>query len=213
MRNEIYPWLLMCLCFIGFVALVVFGYVSTFKRLRGFTSSVKNKLSSWEVFVSRTGLQWELKQPGAPNVNDNPVMKNLFGAEATNRTGRVFGTYSGYPVFVANMTRDRYHMNPSLMVTDQEYYTELQLTIQNRKAINLLVRKERQLTIDPPEAGARLLSEANVMGRLLQLPMQFAIGAGQNNLAFVESGIEVDADRLYLILELMCDLADELQRV
>jgi len=78
MTNNFLPWFLACLFMLGFIALVIFAYTSAFKNVRNFTSAVKEKMSSWDEFVTRTGLKWELRQPGVTNANDNPVSTKLF---------------------------------------------------------------------------------------------------------------------------------------
>ena len=212
MTNNFLPWFLACLFMLGFIALVIFAYTSAFKNVRNFTSAVKEKMSSWDEFVTRTGLKWELRQPGVTNANDNPVSTKLFGSGVIDRTGRVLGTYRNYPVILENKTRSHYTMNPSLMVSNQTYFTEFLLTVKNPTSMNFTVRKDKQLTVEPRPEGAQLLTRAGVMERLSKLPRNFGLGIKTDTLVYVTDGIEQDPNQLCDILEILCDLADALKK-
>ncbi len=157
--KEVLTWSLMCLIVLGFIGLVVFSTIQKFKNVKKFAGNVQGKLNSWDTFVTRTGLQWEMKQPGVPDVNDNPVMKHYFGEDVINRTGRVYGVYRNYQVLLCNQTRNRHVSGGhSMMVSGQDYYTDMRLTIQNHAGIRLLVQKANQLTIEPQQMGSQLLT-------------------------------------------------------
>jgi hypothetical protein len=203
MSRDTLSFLAMGLCCLGFLAFVVLAYVSTFKRFRKFSTVVRAKLSSWDEFVSRTGLQWELKTP-----TYNPVADTLFGSSAVEKTSRVIGTYRGYPVVLCNQTRNRVS-HTSFMVTGQNYYTEFRLTIQNPAEIHLTIRKkDNRLAFEPQDIGEQLLEASHSFERLAQIPASFGIAIQPQELYYVQSGIELDANRLYDILETLCDLAD-----
>lgn len=197
--------LIMGLFCLGALALIGLSLYFSYRRFRGFTAAVKGKMASWDAFVSRTGLQWELKAP-----TYNPAMDKLFGSEVANKTGRVTGTYRGYPVVIGNQTRNRYGGPPGmLMVTRQAYYTEFRLTIRNPAAINLRVlKKDSQLTVEPQDVGAYLLGASHSLGRLEQSPVPLGINIQRQELYYLQAGIEQDSDRLYDTLETLCDLAD-----
>ena len=99
MSKDVLPYLLMGLFCLGFLVLAVLSFVSAFKRMGAFFNVVRTKKRAWDVFVSRTGLQWEVKTP-----TYNPVMDKLAGSDMADKTGRVIGTYRGYPVVLGNQT-------------------------------------------------------------------------------------------------------------
>ena len=74
MSKDIFSFLAMGVCCLGFLALAIFLLVSTFtsaaKGFRGFSALVAAKKRSWDEFVSRTGLQWESKAPASNPVFD-----------------------------------------------------------------------------------------------------------------------------------------------
>ena len=63
MSKDVLPYLLMGLFCLGFLVLAVLSFVSAFKRMGAFFDEVRTKKRAWDVFVSRTGLQWETKTP------------------------------------------------------------------------------------------------------------------------------------------------------
>lgn len=208
MSNDTFSFLVMGLCCLGFLALAIFLLVFTFtsaaKGFRGFATTVRAKKRSWDEFISRTGLRWESKTP-----TSNPVMDAIVGSDFADKTGRVIGTYRGYPVTLSNLTRHQYGGPAGTMfVTGQTYYTEFRLTIQNPAATRLTIRKEKQLTFEPPDLGKRLVSTALSFGRLAKIPDTFAINIQQQQLVYVQAGLEQDSNKLYNILETLCDLAD-----
>jgi hypothetical protein len=203
MSRDTLSFLAMGLCCLGFLALVVITYVSTFKRFRKFSAAVGTKLSGWDEFASRTGLQWESKTP-----TYNPVADKLFGSDTADKTGRVIGTYRGYPVVLCNQTRNRVS-HTSFMVAGQNYYTEFHLTIQNPAEIHLTIRKkDNRLAFEPQDIGEQLLGTSNSFERLVQIPASFGIAIQSQELYYIQAGIEQDANRLYDTLETLCDLAD-----
>lgn len=206
MSNDTFSCLVSLLCVFGFVAvgalLLANSLRSAVKGLRGFSALVTAKKRSWDEFVSRTGLQWELKTP-----TSNPVMDNLFGSDVANLTGRVIGTYRGYAVALDNLTRDQHH-GPAMMVTGQRYYTEFRLTIQNPAGIQVTIRKDRQLTVAPQDIGNHLIGAALSFGGLERSPDVFGIKIQQQQLVYVQAGMEQDSNKLCDILETLCDLAD-----
>jgi len=211
MTKDILPWLLACLFLIGIIVLVVLSYVSIYKKTRGFLSTVKDKISSWDKFVIRTGLQWELKHPGVVDANDTPVSVNLFGSGAVDRTGRVVGNYRNYAVVLENQTRSHVTTNVSQMAADQDYFTEILLTVENKTGMELVIHKDNQLSIKPENQGMTLLKQTKVLGRLTNLPGKYEIALKGGTLIYVSAGIELDPDRLYSILEILCDMADSLK--
>jgi hypothetical protein len=192
---------LVCLVFLAIAALL---YVSNFKRLGKFTAAVKSKKSGWDTFIARTGLQWESRTP-----TYNPVMDKLVGSDVADKTGRVMGAYRGYRVVLANLTRNELHGH-SLMVSSQTYYTTFHLTIQNPAGVSLRVLKKdgHRLECEPRESGLYLLDSSNMSGRLVMLPASFNIDIRQTDLTYIQNGLEEDGDRLYDVLEALCDLAD-----
>jgi hypothetical protein len=202
MSNDTLSYLIAGLCCLGFLALVVLACVSSFGRLRRFSTAVRAKKSGWDALIARTGLQWESKAPAY-----NPVADRLFGGDVAAKTGRVVGTYRGYPVALANQTRDQ--LSQSMFVTGQTYYTEFRLTVRNPAGVRVAVRKDdRRLTVEPQEAGTTLLAAARAFERLNQLPASFGIEVQQQHLVYVQAGMEEDANRLLTVLEILCDLAD-----
>ena len=206
MSSNTLSCLVTLLCVFGFVPVGVLllanSLRSAVKGLKGFSALVVAKKRSWDEFVSRSGLQWEQKVP-----TSNPVMDNLVGGDVANLTGRVIGTYRGYPVALDNLTRDQ-HRGPEMMVTGQRYYTEFRLTIQNPAGIQLSIRKEKQLTVEPQDIGNHLIGAALSFGRLAQSPDPFGINIQQQLLVYVQPGMENDSNKLYDILETLCDLSD-----
>jgi hypothetical protein len=205
MNNDILSLFALGLCCLGFLALAVLVYASSFKRFRKFSTAVQGKLSGWDAFNARTGLQWEAKTPAY-----SPVEGRLFGSETAAKTGRVVGTYRGYPVILSNITRDHYSgpRGGARMVSRQTYYTLFLLTIKNPAAIQLEIRKDKQVTFEPQDVGARLLKRMLSFGRLAQIPNSFAINVQQQELRYVQPEIEQDANKLLNVLEILCDLAD-----
>jgi hypothetical protein len=202
MSRDSLSFLAMALCCLGSLAVVFLACASTFRRLRGFSTMVEAKKSGWDAFISRTGLQWELKTAAY-----NPVMDRLFGSDVADKTGRVIGTYRGYPVVVSSQTRHQYSQD--VMVIGQSYYTEFRLTIRNPAGVSLKVwKKDDRLTFEPQDRGEYLLEVAHSFGRLEQVPSSFLINIQQQELYYIQPGVEEGADRLYNILEILCDLAD-----
>ena len=174
MNNDFLSLFALGLCCLGFLALALLAYASSFKRLRKFSATVQAKKSGWDEFISRTGLQWETKTPGS-----SPVANELFGSDTADKTGRVVGTYRGYQVILSNTTRDHYSgpRGGAMMVTRQNYFTQFLLTIKNPAGIQLEIRKDKQLTFEPhaERVGARLLKSMLSFSRLMQIPNLFAI--------------------------------------
>ncbi len=206
MSSDTFSFLAMGLCCLGFLALAVFLLVSTFtsaaKGFRGFSALVVAKKRGWNEFISRTGLQWELKTP-----TSNPVMDAIVGSDFADKTGRVIGNYRGYPVILSNLTRDQ-SSGSAMMITGQTYYTEFRLTIQNPAEIRVTIRKDRQLTVEPQDIGNHVIGRALSFGRLAKIPNVFGINIQQQQLVYVQAGMENNSDKLYGILETLCDLAD-----
>jgi hypothetical protein len=206
MSSNTSSCLVTLLCVFGFVAVAVLllaiSIRSAVKGLRGFSALVAAKKRNWDEFVSRTGLQWELKLPGS-----NPAAASPIAGDLSNLTGRVIGTYRGYPVALDNLTRDQ-HRGSNLMVTGERYYTEFRLTIRNPAGIKLTIRKDKQLTVEPQDLGNRLIGAVLSFGRLAQGPVLFGIEIEQQQMAYVQAGMEQDSNRLYDALESLCDLAD-----
>jgi hypothetical protein len=204
-EGTILSYLVMGLCCLGFLALAVMAVVSSLKKVGRFGASVKAKKSGWDTLVARTGLQWESQAAKAPTYN--PVAEQLFGGDLTDKTGRVLGTYRGYPVVLNNQTFQQEH--PSMMVTGQTYYTVFHLTVQNPANVHLKVSKDdRQLRLEPQEQGTHLLRAVPAFERLTQSPTPFGTELQQQNLTYFQPGMENDAKRLFAVLEAMCDLAD-----
>lgn len=203
MSQDLLSYLVMCSCCLGFLVIAALSIASTLKRFRGFQDLVTAKKRSWDEFVSRTGLQWELKKTPTPN----PVMDKLFGSDVANLTGRVIGTYRGYPVALSNLTRDRYS-GRAMMVTGQKYFTQFHLTIPNPAGVQVTIQKDKQLTVEPQDLGNHLIGAALSFGRLAQNPDVFGINVQQQHLVYVQAGVEQDSNKLYNILETLCDLAD-----
>jgi hypothetical protein len=206
MSQDIFSFLAMGLFCLGFLALAIFLLVSTFtsaaKGFRGFSALVVAKKRGWDEFISRTGLQWESKTPAS-----NPVMDAIIGSDFADKTGRVIGNYRGYPVILSNLTRDQ-HSGSAMMVTGQRYYTEFRLTIQNPAGIQVTIKKDRRLAVEPQDIGNHLIGAALSFGRLVQTPAMFGINIQQQQLVYVQAGMEQDANKLCNILETLCDLAD-----
>ena len=96
-----------------------------------------------------------------------------------------------------------------MMVTGQTYYTAFHLTTQNPANVRLRVSKDdRQLRLEPQEMGTHLLRAVPAFERLTQSPTPFGIELQQQNLTYFQPGMENDEDRLFTVLEAMCDLAD-----
>ena len=207
MSNNTFSCLVAVLCVFGFVIagvlLVANSIRSATKGLKGFSALVTAKKRNWDEFVSRTGLQWELKTSTS---NSNPVTDSLFGSDVANLTGRVIGTYRGYPVTLDNQTQDLH--GPAMMVTGQRYYTEFRLTIQNPAGIQVTIRKDKQLTVEPQDIGNHLIGAALSFGRLTQSPDIFGVNIQQQQLVYAQAGMEQDSNKLYNILETLCDLGD-----
>ncbi len=202
MSKDLFSYLVMSSCCLGFLVIAALSIASKLKAFRGFQGLVTAKKRSWDEFVSRTGLQWELKTPAS-----NPAMDKLFGSNVANLTGRVTGTYRGYPVALSNLTRDQYS-GRAMMVTGQKYFTQFHLTIQNPAGIQMTIRKDEQLTVEPQDLGNHLIGAALSFGRLAQSPDVFGINVQQQHLVYVQAGMEQDSNKLYNILETLCDLAD-----
>lgn len=206
MSSNASSCLITLLCVFGFVAvaalLIAITIRSAVTGLKGFSALVAAKKRSWDEFVSRTGLQWELKPGASTAAAAGPI-----GGDLANLTGRVIGTYRGYPVALDNLTRDQ-HRGSAMMVTGQRYYTEFRLTIQNPAGIDVKIRKDKQLTVEPQDAGNRLIGTALSFGRLAQGPDTFGIEIQKQQLVYVQAGMEQDSDKLYDTLETLCDLAD-----
>jgi hypothetical protein len=203
-NSNILSYLIMGLCCLGFLVLAVTAVVSSLRQTGRFGTSVRAKKSGWDAFVARTGLQWESQAAKAPTYN--PVAERLFGGDLTDKTGRVVGTYRGYPVVLNNQTFQHEHFT---MVTGQTYYTAFHLTVQNPANVRLKVSKDdRQLRLEPREMGTYLLKAVPTFERLTQTPEPFGIDLQQQHLVYYQPGMENDADRLFTVLEAMCDLAD-----
>jgi GH15 family glucan-1,4-alpha-glucosidase len=136
-------------------------------------------------------------------------MEKLAGSDLADKTGRVIGTYRGYPVVLGNQTHHQYSMASSMIVTGQAYFTEFLLTIQNPVGISLKIqKKDAGLEFEPQDTGHFLLEAAQSYGRLEQTPVPFWIVIYQQELDYIQSGIEEDSGRLFIILETLCNLAD-----
>lgn len=204
MSKDVLPYLLMGLFWLSFLILAVLSFISAFKRMGGFFNAVKAKKRAWDVFVSRTGLQWETKTPAY-----NPVMDKLVASDMADKTGRVIGTFHSYPVILGNQTHHQYRMASSMMVTGQTYFTEFLLTICNPAGVNLKIqKKDREMAFEPQDLGKSLLDASNSFGRLEHIPVPFWISIQGQMLDYIQSGLEDDSDRLYIVLETLCDLAD-----
>lgn len=203
-EGNILSYLVVGLCCLGFLVLAVAALVPSFKQLGRFGTSVRAKKSGWDALVACTGLQWESQAAKAPAYN--PVAERLFGGDLTDKTGRLIGTYRGYPVVLDNQTFQQEH---SMMVTGQTYYTAFHLTVQNPANVRLKVSKDdRQLTLEPQEMGTYLLKAVPAFERLTQTSDPFGIDLQQQHLVYYQPGMENDAGRLFAVLETMCDLAD-----
>ncbi len=201
MSKDLIPYVVMCLFCLGLLALAVVAYSTAFIRASSFREAVQAKKSGWDEFVVRTGLQWETK-----TAIQSPERNPYFGADLADKTGRLLGAYRGYPVAVENITQEigtlrsrRYR---------QRYSTQFHLTIPNPAGLAVVIKKNGGLRLDPPDAGQRLLQEARAYDRLLRLPASFGIEIKQGALVYVQAGLEQDADRLHMILDIVCDLAD-----
>jgi hypothetical protein len=210
-KGDILSYLIMGLCCLGFLVLAVVAVVSSIRQVGRFGNSIRAKKSGWDALIARTGLQWESKSPdhlpGAAKAPAyNPVAERLFGGDVADKSGRVVGTYRGYPVVLCNQTFQQEH---SMMVTGQTYYTAFHLTTQNPANVRLRVSKDdRQLRLEPQEMGTHLLRAVPAFERLTQSPTPFGIELQQQNLTYFQPGMENDEDRLFTVLEAMCDLAD-----
>ena len=198
MSKDVIPYIVLCLFCLGFLALAVVSYSAVFKRAGSFRAAVQGKKSGWDEFVFRTGLQWETK-----TAIQNPVVKEYFGADLADKTGRLIGAYRGYPVAVENSTQDI----GTFRNRRQRYYTRFHLTIPNPAGLAVVIKKNGSLTLDPQDAGQRLLQNARAYDRLLRIPASFGIEIKQHTLVYAQPGLEQDADRLHMILETLCDLA------
>ena len=212
MSKEMLTWFFPCLIILGFMALVLFSLYNAFRNTRNFSSLVNGLKSGWDEFINQTGLHWELKQPGSPNIDDNPVLKNLFDPSVVNLTGRVVGTYRNYPVILENQGRNHYAGSPRLMISNQRYYTEFLLTIKNQLNTDIFIRKENQFKIEPQDEGMRFLSQSKLLDRLTNLPGKYGIGIKKDTLVYVADGIVLDPKQLCAVLDVLCDLADSLKR-
>jgi hypothetical protein len=204
-EGNILSYLVVGLCCLGFLVLTVAAVASSLRQVGRFGASIRAKKSGWAALVARTGLQWESQAAKAPAYN--PVAERLFGGDLTDKTGRVVGSYRGYPVVLDNQTFQQEHS--SMMVAGQTYYTAFHLTIQNPANVRLKVSKDdRQLRLEPQEQGTHLLRAVPAFERLTQSPTPFGIELQQQNLVYYQPGMENDAERLFAVLEAMCDLAD-----
>ncbi len=199
MSKDVIPYVVMCVFCLGFLALAVVGYSAVFKRAGSFRAAVQAKKSGWDEFVFRTGLQWETK-----TATQDPVRNQYFGADLADKTGRLIGAYRGYPVAVENITQQI----GTLRSPRQRYCTQFRLTIPNPAGLAVVIKKNGGLTLDPQDAGQRLLQNARAYDRLQRIPAPFGIEIKQHALVYVQAGPEPDADRLHMILETLCDLAD-----
>jgi hypothetical protein len=203
-EGNILSYLVVGLCCLSFLVLAVIAVVSSLRQTSRFGASIRAKKSGWDALVARTGLRWESQAAKAPTYN--PVAERLFGGDLTDKTGRVVGTYRGYPVVLDNQTFRQEHF---MMVTGQTYYTAFHLTVQNPANVHLQVSKDdRQLRLEPREMGTYLLKTVPTLELLTQSPTRFGIDLQQQNLVYYQPGIENDAERLFAVLEAMCDLAD-----
>lgn len=199
MSKDVIPFVVMCLFCLGFLALVVISYLAVFKRAGSFRAAVQAKKSGWDEFILRTGLQWETK-----TATQDPAPDPYFGADLADKTGRLVGAYRGCPVAVENITQEI----GTLRSPRQRYSTQFRLTIPNPTGLAVVIRKNGGLTLDPQDAGQRLLQNARAYDRLLRIPASFGIEIKQHALVYVQAGLEQDADRLHMILETLCDMAD-----
>jgi hypothetical protein len=204
MSKDVLPYLLMGLFCLGFLVLAILSFVSAFKRRGAFFNAVRTKKRAWDVFVSRTGLQWDAKTP-----TYNPVIDKLAGSDMADKTGRVIGTYRNYPVVLGNQTHHQYSMASSMMVSGQTYFTEFLLTLRNPVGISIKIqKKDVGMEFEPQDIGHFLLEASQSYGRLEQIPVPFWIVIYQQELDYIQSGIEEDSGRLFIVLETLCNLAD-----
>jgi hypothetical protein len=181
MSKDVLRYLFMGLFCLGFLVLAVLSFVSAFKRMGVFFNAVKAKKGAWDVFVSRTGLQWEMKMP-----TYIPVMDKLAGSDLADKTGRVIGTYRGYPVALGNQTHHQYSMALSMMVTGQTYFTEFLMTIRNPAGVSLKIQKKgSQLMFQLQDLGKSLLNASNSFGRLEKTPVPFWISIQGEGLDYI----------------------------